>query len=502
MGENLKRVKERWAEISDLGSVQELLGWDQHTYMPPGGSAARAEQIATLQRLEHQMLTSTETRKWLDGAEREVESLDPDSDDRAFVTVARRDLEDALKLPEELVVERARTSSLALEAWADARENNLFVRFAPWLQKVIELERRVAEHRGYEDHPYDALLDLYERGARTRQVTAFFAELRERLVPLARRIIEAAGEPDSLLNQLYPIPAQETASRRLAEKIGYDFRSGRIDPTAHPFATAMSRTDVRITTRYNAQEPAQALFAALHETGHALYEQGMPEDFERTPLRGGASLGVHESQSRLWENLVGRSRGFWEAQLPGLREIFPDQLRDASVDRFYRAVNRVDRSFIRVEADEVTYNLHVLVRFKIETEMIDGRLNAADAPEVWNDRMQTHLGITPPDDRLGILQDVHWSMGAIGYFPTYTIGTLLSCQLWEAALRTRPAIPEEIRQGDTSTLLNWLRENIHRHGRKYLPDDLIQRATGAPLSAAPFLRYLEAKYSELYGLAN
>lgn len=500
MTTHLQQLKERLAEVSDIATAQSVLSWDQHTYMPGAGSGARAEQLATLQKLSHRMFTSQETRQWLDGAEAELASLPEDSLDRSLVVVTRRDMTEALKLPEELVAERTRISSLALEAWTEARKESRFDHFAPWLQQILDLEKRVAECRGYEGHPYDALIDAYEPGARTEQVAAMFAELRARLAPLARRIASASAETDDFLNQDFPIESQRELCSKLAAAIGYDLSRGRMDPTVHPFATSFSRWDVRITTRYDQFDPSKALFASLHEAGHAIYEQGMPEEFERTPLRGGTSLGVHESQSRMWENLVGRSRGFWEAHLADVAAQFPGQLKGVTVDRFYRAVNRVKPSFIRVEADEVTYNLHVLLRFEMELELLDGRLAIADAPEAWNSRMFSHLGITPPDDRQGILQDVHWSMGIIGYFPTYTLGNLLACQLWESAVAAHPSIPDGIRRGDTSELLGWLRENVHRYGRQYLPADLVVKATGKPLTAAPFLRYLEKKYTDLYNL--
>ena len=494
MGVRLDTLKARLAEIADLQAAEAVLSWDQHTYMPPAAGQGRAEQIATLQGFVHRLMVADDTRLMLDGAQDEVADQSPDDDGRALVEVVRWDVDDSLKLPESLVVERARTGALALEAWSDSRSRSDYSRFAPFLRKILDLERQVAECRGYDVHPYDALLQAYERGARTEDLKKLFGTLRARLTPLVRSILDAAGDPAHLPAAVYPTPVQEGVAHRLAASIGYDFQRGRIDPTVHPFASGITRNDVRITVRYDKHDPLKSIFAVLHETGHALYEQGMPESFERTPLRAGASLGVHESQSRLWENLVGRSRAFWGCHLPALRADFPDALGKVDEEQFYRAANVVQPSFIRVDADEVTYNLHIILRFEMEIALIEGSLAVEDAPAAWNEKVQSLLGITPPDDRRGILQDVHWSMGAIGYFPTYTLGTLLACQLWESALEADASIPEGIAIGDCSRLLTWLRETIHQHGRKYLPDDLTVRATGRPLTAEPFLRYLDGKY--------
>jgi carboxypeptidase Taq len=497
----LEQLRSRLAQISDIGNAAALLSWDQQTYMPPAGAAARAEQIATLSKLSHELLTAGETGGLLGQAARETEGLGPDSDDAALVRVARRDYDKAVKLPADLVEEMARTRTVAQEVWAKARAQNDYPTFAPWLQKSIELTRRAAEHLGYEDRLYDALLDLYEPGTTTAQVEAMFSEPKPGLVSLVKEIVER-GTPidDAVLHRDYEVEQQRQFAERLVSSLGYDFTRGRQDKTVHPFCTSFSRDDVRITTRFDPRFIAQALLASAHEAGHALYEQGFPSEFERTPLRGGASMGVHESQSRLWENLVCRSRAFWQRFFPLLKETFPEPLADTDAEQFWRALCKVTPSLIRVEADEVTYNLHVLLRFELENELLEDRLSVADAPAAWNARMQEYLGLTPPDDAHGILQDIHWALGIMGYFPTYSIGNLLSAQLWEKAVADVPEIPVQIARGEFAPLLQWLRENIHCHGRKYLPGELIQRVTGEPIQSRSYLRYLTEKYSELYQL--
>jgi carboxypeptidase Taq len=469
--------------------------------MPPAGAAARAEQLGTLSKLSHEMLTADETGRLLQKAEQEVAGQSLENDDAALVRATRRDYDKAVKLPAELVEEMARTRAVAQEVWAKARAANDFPTFSPWLERTLELTRRAAEYLGYKDRLYDALLDQYEPGTTTAQVEAMFGELKPGLVSLVRMIVER-GTPidDAVLHQEYDTDRQRQLSERLVASLGYDFTRGRQDPTVHPFCTSFSRDDVRITTRFDPCFIAQALLASAHEAGHALYEQGFPPQFERTPLRAGASMGVHESQSRLWENLVCRSRGFWRHFFPQVKDSFPKTLADTDAESFWRALCKVSPSLIRVEADEVTYNLHVLLRFELENDLLEGRLSVADAPAAWNARMQEYLGLTPPDDARGVLQDIHWSIGIFGYFPTYSIGNLLSVQLWEKAVSDMPAIPDQIARGEFAPLLGWLRENVHRHGRRYLPNELVQRVTGEPLQSGPYLRYLTEKYSELYAL--
>jgi carboxypeptidase Taq len=496
----LKELRSRLAEIADLDSVAAVLSWDQQTYMPPGGAEARAEQLATLARLSHERFAAPDTGALLDEAARETDPLG-DTDDGALVRVTRRDYDRAVKLPPDLVAEMRRTSALAQEAWAQARPRNDYAAFAPWLEKNLQLARRAAECWGYRDRLYDALLEGYEPGTTTAQVAGMFGELKPGLVSLVRDIGERGTPIDArVLHRDYEVIRQREFSERIARAIGYDFTRGRQDTAAHPFCTSFSRNDVRITTRFDPHFIGQALLASVHEAGHAMYEQGMAPELERTPLRGGASMGVHESQSRLWENLVGRSKPFWQYCFPALKESFPEALADMDVESFWRALCKVTPSLIRVEADEVTYNLHVLLRFELENELLEGRLTVADAPAAWNAKTQEYIGLTPPDDSDGVLQDIHWALGIFGYFPTYSIGNLLAAQLWEKANRDLPDLPGQIARGQFAALLEWLRENIHCHGRKFLPNELIQRATGEPIQSRSYLRYLTDKYSELYRL--
>ncbi len=495
----LEQLKERLAVVSDLNGAASLLGWDQQTYMPPGGAAARAEQLATLGRLAHEALISDEIGELLEGASAESTGSSSDSDESCLVRVVRRDYEKARKVPAALVAEIARATSLGMEVWVQARKESSFVLFQPALQRILDLQRDLAQCLGFEESLYDALLDQYEPGMKKSELVRIFSELKVGLVPLVQSISERLDRvDDGVLRKTYPEAAQWEFSLEAARRLGYDFQRGRQDKSVHPFTTSFSVNDVRITTRVDEQFLPTALFGTLHECGHALYEQGISQSLERSPLAGGASLGIHESQSRLWENLVGRSRSFWKFFFVHLRQAFPQNLRDVSPESFYRSINRVEPSLIRVEADEVTYNLHILLRFELECDLVEGRLVLADLPDAWNAGMKASLGVVPSDDAQGVLQDVHWSNGLIGYFPTYSLGNLLSVQLFEKAKSDIPSLAAQIESGNFQALLNWLRENIHQHGRKFLPSQLIDRATGTPLQASPYLRYLREKYSEIY----
>jgi carboxypeptidase Taq len=501
MAEALDALKERLSEIHYLGSAAAVLDWDQQTYMPPGGLHARAEQKAVLSKLSHNMFVDPEIGALLDKAEREAADLDPDDEDASLLRVTRRDYEKATRLPESLVTELSRTTSHAQEEWAKARAADDFDHFAPWLQKIVDLERRVAEALGYEDRLYDALLDQYEPGVTSKQLDAVFSTLKEETVPLAHAIFERVDQVDSsVLTRDYDPEKQREFAEAVLKDCGFDFDRGRQDRSVHPFCTHFSRGDVRLTTRYDRNFLPMALFGSLHEMGHGLYEQGTSPSLDGTALANGASLGVHESQSRLWENLVGRSRGFWSHYFPKLVGTFPTQLKGIDEEDFYRAINRVAPSLIRVEADEVTYNLHIILRYEMENALLEDRLAVKDAPDAWNAKMEEMLGLTPPNNREGILQDVHWSIGIMGYFPTYTLGNVLSAQLWEKALEEVECIPTDVKQAHFEPLLAWLRENIHQHGRKSLPQELIRRATGKPLETAPYVRYLKAKFGDIYGV--
>lgn len=491
----------RLSDLVSLSNIEALVSWDQQTYMPPGATAAKARHLELLSRLAHEMATSDETGRLIAAAEQAVNGAAPDSVEASMVRVARRDYDRARKLPTDLVSELTRVQAVAHEAWVKARATNDFSVFAPYLTKLLELKHREIDCKGYAAHPYDALLDNFEIGLTVADVEGMFADLRQELVPLVRAISERLTlVDDSCLHQDFPEAQQEQFAMLVAEKFGFDTTRGRLDRTVHPFCTSFSRDDVRITTRFDHTWLNPALFGVLHETGHGMYEQGSAATLEGTTLCGGASLGVHESQSRLWENVVGRSYGFWTYFYPRLQATFPSQLGKVSLDTFYRAVNRVEPSFIRVEADEATYNLHIMIRFEIERDLFAGKIAVADIPAVWNAKSQDYLGIVPPTDALGCLQDIHWSFGGFGYFPTYSMGNLLSVQLYDAAVATHPDIPTQIASGEFGTLLGWMRDHIHQHGRKFEGKELIQRATGEAMQSRSYVRYLKAKYAAIYQL--
>lgn len=495
VAEPLLLLKERLATISDLRGARSVLFWDQQTYMPEGGIGARAEQLATLSRIAHEMLVSEETGRLLDGAGEQ----EPETEAHAILRIARRDYEKATRIPVRLVEETSRATALAEPAWARARAESDWAAFAPHLETILALRREAAEALGYEDHPYDALLDLYEPGAKKGRLDEMFAELRAEVLPFLRDISALPDEDRSrLLHGEFDEAKQEAFGREVVSAFGYDWGRGRQDRAVHPFCISVGGpADVRITTRVDPSWLSPAIFATFHEAGHAIYEQGVEPAYSRTPLAGGVSMGVHESQSRLWENLVGRSRPFWSHYYPRLRERFA---LDADLDMFSRAVNEVKPSEIRVEADELTYDLHITVRFELEVALFEGSLTVAGLPDAWNARMEEYLGLTPRDDAHGVLQDIHWAAGLFGYFPTYTIGNVLAAQLFETAIERRPQIREEIGRGEFGTLRGWLRESVHRHGSRYDPDELVKRATGRPMEAGPYLRYLRSKFGELYGI--
>ena len=497
--EALRWLKERLATISDLNTARNALNWDRQTYMPEGGVAGRAEQVATLSRLVHEMLVSRETAELMAA----LEKPEPGSDDFAFVRLARREYERTAKLPNHLVEELARATALAQPAWEQARARSDWASFEHHLRKILLLQRESTECLGYEDHPYDALLDFYEPRAKRARLQEMFDELKAELVPLIREISALSdGNRSRPLYGSFDEKKQEEFARRVISDFGYDWKRGRLDCVVHPFCISLSGPgDVRITTRFDSDHLSPALFGTFHEAGHAIYEQGIDPVYSRSPLSGGTSMGVHESQSRLWENLVGRSRTFWSFYYPSLRESFPEALEDTDLETFYRAINEVKPSEIRVEADELTYNLHILLRFELEISLIEEDLAVAELPAAWNAKMEEYLGVTPEDETNGVLQDVHWAAGLFGYFPTYTIGNVLAAQLFEEALKAYPEIPEQMGDGEFGKLRRWLWENIHRHGSRYDADELIEMSTGRPLETASYLRYLKNKFGELYGLS-
>lgn len=501
MGEHYQALKAYLSEINNLHRAEALVSWDQQTNMPPGGAQAKSAQLATLARIAHEMFVSEETGRMIEAAAAEVEGMPFDSDEASLIRVVRQDYAEQTKLPTELVSELTRQTTLAHEVWAKARAENNFSAFQPALEKLVELTVRQAEYLGYEEQPYDALINQYERGITTGEVKRIFDEHKPELVQLIADIRATANAvSDDILHQPFDIAKQREFGLSVVEKYGYDLKRGRLDTAVHPFATHFSINDVRITTRFNSDWLNPALFGTMHEAGHAMYEQGISLALEDTPLANGTSLGVHESQSRMWENIVGRSQGFWSWALPRLQATFPEQLGGVDLDTFYKAINKVQPSFIRVEADEATYNLHIMLRFELETEMVAGKLDIADLPKEWNQRFEAYFGITPPTDSVGVLQDVHWSAGLIGYFPTYALGNLLASQYYNQALKAHPTIPDEIASGQFDTLRGWLRENIHQHGRKFTGSELTQRVTGEAIQSRDYIAYLKAKYGDIYGL--
>ena len=501
MSATLTQFKTHIARLSRLNQVNALVEWDQQTYMPSGAAAARAEQSATLSELIHGMFTSEQTGSLLAQCETELAGQDPDSDDVRLVAVARRHYDQQTRLPAELVAEMARHSALSQDIWVRARQRNDFDAFAPALEKMMDLARQGAEYLGYKDHIYDALIDLYEPGTTQADVAAMFADMKPKLIAMTQAIASSAHPvDDGPVHGHFPVEKQRALTLAVVKAIGYDLNRGRQDEAAHPFCTSFSRDDVRITTRFAPDYLSQAVYASMHEAGHAMYEQGTPAAYEGTSLAGGASLGVHESQSRLWENLVGRSRAFTRYLYPQVQQAFPEAFGQIDVETYYRAINKVQPSLIRVEADEVTYNLHILLRFELECDLLTRRLSVEDLPDAWDAKMLEYLGITPDRDGVGCLQDVHWAGGLIGYFPTYSIGNLLSGQLWHAIHQAIPDLEAQIERGEFTPLLDWLRQNVHSYGAKFLPRELVVKATGEPLTSRYYLDYLQGKYSDIYGI--
>jgi len=497
----LNELRARLAEVYDLEAAARVLDWDQNTYMPPGGAPARARQIATLQRLAHVKFTAAEIGQLLDSLRPCEESLPYDADEASLIRVTRRDYERAVKVPPSFVAALSDHLSGSYQAWTVARPADDFASVRPYLEKTLDLSRQLAGFfPGYE-HVADPLIEYADYGMTVATIRALFGQLRERLVPLVQTITAQEPLDDACLRQDFGEAQQLAFGMEVVQRFGYDLARGRLDKTPHPFTTDFSIGDVRITTRVNGRHLGEALFSTMHESGHAMYEQGIRADYEGTPLAAGTSSGVHESQSRLWENVVGRSRDLWQFFYPQLQATFPGQLGHVPLETFYRAINKVERSLIRTEADEVTYNLHVMLRFELELDLLEGRLAVRDLPEAWRARFERDLGIAPNDDRDGVLQDVHWYAHTIGgAFQGYTLGNVMSGAFFEAALRAHPEIPAEIAVGEFGTLHGWLKENIYQHGSKYTAAELVERVTGAPLSIEPYVRYLRGKYGELYRL--
>ncbi len=488
-------------EATMVERIQHLLEWDEQTMMPKAGGAYRAEQMAYMAGLVHQKQTAPEMGEWLDQLVDSPLAADPKSDTGSNIFHLRRDYDKKTKLPQSLVEHLAKACTLGQQVWIEARGADDFKMFQPNLEEIIRLKREEAAALGYEETPYDPLLDDYEPGESTENVASVLSELRDALVPLVQAIAESKQRPDaSLLARSYPIEAQKSFGADAANQVGFDFNAGRLDVTAHPFNTGLGPGDVRMTTRYDEHAFSDAFFGTLHETGHGLYDQGLPREHYGLPIGEDVSLGIHESQSRMWENQVGRSRAFWEHFYPQAKAAFPAALKGVAMKDFYGAINDVRPSLIRVEADEVTYNLHILIRFELEQALIEDRLQVADLPGAWNEKYEHYLGITPPSDADGVLQDVHWSAGLFGYFPTYALGNLYSAQFFRQAMADLGDLDASFQKGDFSTLLGWLREKIHCHGRRYSPAELVERITGSPLQHEPLISQLTQKYGEIYGL--
>ncbi len=494
MEQKFAELKSRLSEIHDLRRVQELLFWDQTVFMPPGGGPVRGAQLETLDRIAHEKFVSDAIGALLEELRPLEESLDYDSDEASLIRVTRRDWDKARRVPAELAAEMTRAAADGHDIWAKARQDSDFATFLPALERNVELKRRYIEcFAPYED-PYDPLLDDYEPGMKTAEVHAVFDDLKRELIPLIAEV--ANGTDDDFLRGPFDVGAQHELSLELVRRFGFADDHFRLDRTVHPFAASSARNDIRLTTRYK-ESDLTSLFTAMHECGHGLYEHGVSEMLERTPLCHGVSSALHESQSRMWENVVGRSRPFWRWFYPRLQSAFPDALGGVEPDRFYGAINRVRPTYIRVDADEATYNLHIILRFELELEIVNDRIALRDLPEAWNTRFKEYLGIDVPEDRLGILQDVHWSGGGFGYFPTYSLGNIVSLQIWEKVRDALPDLEDDFERGEFGRLHEWLRENLYSLGRKYTPQETLERITGSGIDAGPYVRYLKDKLGAL-----
>ena len=496
MSDALTVLRRELAQITDLRTAARVLEWDQLVMMPRGGATARGDHLATVGRLAHELFVRDEIGQLLDEAAGQVDGADPDSDDACLVAVTRRDWEKARRVPPDLQAEMTKLSSEAVEAWTTARANDDYPSFRPWLDRTLELKRRYVACFPSSDDPYDVLLDDFERGMRTDEVRVVF----DRLEPVLRDLVVAAdGEEDeSFVTGPFPQPAQEALSLAVIRSFGAEAANFRLDPTVHPFCTSFSTQDVRLTTRYADDDlHASSIFSTMHEAGHGLYERGGDPALDRSPLATGCSSALHESQSRLWENVIGRSLEFWRWFYPQFRDGFASVLGDVPLETFHRAVNRPRPSLIRVDADETTYGLHIILRFGLEQELLFGDLDTRDLPDVWNARMEELVGIRPRDDRRGCLQDVHWAGGLFGYFPTYQLGNVLSVQIWHRLLADVPDAYEQIERGSFGEIYEWLRENLYRHGRKFTPTVMIERIAGGPIDPDPYLRYLADKNASL-----
>ena len=499
----MKRLKNILLDIKKLESAASVLHWDQETYMPEGGGAFRAEVLAYMSLMHHQMATGQklkdELSRHIDLHSGEIVNITLSEGEKRLVYLLWKDLKKLSVLPEEFVEEMSKHTSATQQAWFKAKQANDYSAYAPFLEKMIKLKKQEAEYLGYEDKPYDALLDNFEPGMTTEKVAKLFGDLKPRLVALVEKIRATDQVDDSLLQQSFDTDEQWKFGMKVAEKMGLDMNHARQDVSAHPFTIGFHPEDVRITTRLNDKMLLSGLFSTIHESGHAIYEQGLNKEEFGTPLGEAASFGIHESQSRLWENQVGRSKEFWTYELPILKEHF-SQLKDVKLDDWYRMVNTVRPSLVRVESDEVYYSLHIMLRFDMENMIINGDVDVNDIPKLWNEKMKEYFGIVPETDSEGVMQDVHWSFGGFGYFPSYAMGNLYGAQILEQADKEISGLWDKIEEGDFMPLKTWLNEKVHHHGRFYDPEELIHALSGEGLSSDPFINYLEKKYTEIYKL--
>ena len=492
-----KEYKQILQKAADINNAAAVLGWDQEVYMPPKGAHFRGRQLATLAAQAHELLTGDRLGHLLDQL-KFANDLNPT--EQANVLRSFEDYSKNRKLSAEFVEELSMQTSACFNAWIEARRANDFSKFAPSLEKMVALKRKQAEMYQYESHPYNALLDEYEPGIRVAKLDQVFSGIKTELPVILSKIKAATQVDDSFFYRHYPKQQQWDFSMTVLKAMGYDLEAGRQDLSEHPFTTSFAPTDVRVTTRVSEDNYASLLWSTIHEGGHALYEQGLPEDEYGMPCGAAASLGIHESQSRLWENCIGRGADFWNHFFPILKEQFPTQLSDVTANGFFKATNKVEPSFIRTEADEITYHFHVLIRYEIEKDLIEGKIEVKDLPAKWNELYAHYLGITPTDDVTGVLQDVHWSHGSFGYFPTYTLGSFYAAQFYAHARKAIPTLESDIAAGQTAELLSWLRKNIHVHGRRYTSEELCELVTGERLNTEYFLDYARKKYASVYNI--
>jgi carboxypeptidase Taq len=496
----LTELRERLGQILDLKRASALLQWDQQTMMPPHGTEARSDQLSTIERFAHELFVSDEIGRLLESLAEHDRQLDPESIDAALVRVTRRDWEKARRVPPDLLAELTRAEALGVPAWVEARRNSDFDAFLPYLEKNVELKRRYIDcFRDTGKSDYDILLDDYQEDAQSEEITKIFDRIKEVVPPLIREVAAAGQIETSFAHGHFPVEKQELFGREILERLGYSSEAWRLDPTVHPFATSLAIGDIRLTTRYS-EADAESIFHTTHEFGHGIYEHGVDPALQRTPLADLNSMVLHESQSRLWENLVCRSRPFWRHFFPRLQELFPEQLNGTTDEQWWRYVNRVEPGFIRVEADEVTYCMHIILRYELEQDIFAGRLELRDLPEAWNAKMNEYLGLDVPDDARGVLQDVHWSGGSFGYFPTYLLGTIASVQIWERARADVAELDSQMEAGEFGALREWLGEQMYRFGRRLPPNEMLERIVGGPLDVEPYLAYLGSKVEAIYGV--